>query len=201
MRIFLIPLLSAAMLISISCTSSDTPATGRLVKIDAERTRDTNRARLLNQKAADMIVRSDYDGAEKLLKQSLSADAEFGPAQNNLGVVYYNQSKPYPAAQQFLLAAALLPHDPQPRNGLGLVFESSGRFDDAIIYYDRARALAPGDIEYLANSARARVRRGDQTDELRTMLATVATSDLGGSWNRWARETLQHMNHPSATAP
>jgi Flp pilus assembly protein TadD len=189
------------MLILVGCSSNDAPAPKRLVKIDGQPRQDTDRARILNQRASDLIVRSDYKGAENLLKQAVVADPEFGAAQNNLGVVYYHQSKLYAAAQQFLLAAALLPHDPEPRNGLGLVFESSGRFDDAITYYDRARSLAPGRIEYLANCARAHVRRGDQTDEVKTMLATVAASDLPNSWILWARDTLKQMNRSAATQP
>jgi Flp pilus assembly protein TadD len=179
------------------CASTPQPSETRLVKLDADVNRDTDQARAFNEQAAESITRSDFTGAEGLLKQAILADADYGPAHNNLGVVYFNKSKLYQAAREFLLAAALMPRDPEPRNGLGLVFESSNRFDDAIAYYDRAAALDPENIEYVANSARAHVRRGDQSDELRAMLVKIVADDQRSDWNRWARETLSRLNRSS----
>jgi tetratricopeptide (TPR) repeat protein len=195
-------MLCGMLAVALAGCGSDSPsATKKVVKLDTAPEHDTGRARELNQQAATMIADRDFDGAENLLKQAIQIDPEFGPAQNNLGVVYFNQSKLYPAAQQFLLAASLMPRDPEPRNGLGLVFESAHRLDDAINYYDRARLLDPANLEYLGNSARARVRRGDQTQELRGMLQTIAAGDPRNDWNQWARDTLRHMDRPSSTEP
>ena len=201
MRIFP-PLFVGALLVTATgCSSTPPDNATKLVKLDAEPNRDTDLARSLNQKAAGLIAKSDFSGAEKLLKQAVAADSEFGPAQNNLGVVYFNESKLYPAAQQFLLAAALMPHDPESRNSLGLVFESSNRFDDAIRYFDRALALDPENCEYLGNAARAHIRHGDQTDEVLEMLRTLAANDTRPEWNQWAWQTLHHFRRFPSTDP
>ena len=82
---------------------------------------------------------------------------------------------------------------------MGLVFESAGRFDDAVRCYDAAVALAPAEPEYAGNAARARVRRGDHTDELHQMLARLA-ADPRPDWSDWARDTLAHWAR-AATSP
>ncbi len=181
--------------------ASEPASSSHVVKLDTAAVHDTDRARTLNSKAVGFIERADYNAAADVLKQAVTADPEFGPAQNNLGVAYYKQSKMYLSAQQFLLAAALMPRDPEPRNGLGLVFESSNRFEDAVSYYDRARALQPQSLEYLGNAARARVRRGDRNEETRELLTRIANEDDRADWNRWARATLKQMSRPAASQP
>jgi Flp pilus assembly protein TadD len=191
----------AVALSAAGCSPNPQTPTTRMIKVDADSKRDTDRARAFDDQAADAIDKSDFLAAEKLLNQAILIDPEFGPAHNNLGVVYYNQSKIYVAAEQFLLAAALMPRNAEPRNGLGLVFESSGRLDDAVAYYDRARALDPGNVIYLGNSARARVRRGDRTDEVTTILTRLIGSDSRPDWNRWEREALLHITRSATTEP
>jgi Flp pilus assembly protein TadD len=117
-----------------------------------------------------------------------------------MGVVQMRLSHPVEAAAAFERAADLMPRAPAPRDNLGLIFESAGRFDDAVRCYDAAAALAPGDPEFSGNAARARVRRGDQTDELRQMLTRIAASDPRPEWSSWAQQTLAHWPR-SATAP
>ena len=194
MRLFSLAAIGLILMFVVGCMSDPASPSTRMVKLDAEPKADTERAKALNDQAVQLIAKADYNGAEKLLLKAVEADGDFGPAQNNLGVVYYSQSESYSAAQHFLLAAALLPRDPEPRNGLGLVFESSNRFDDAVSYYDRASALGPSNIEYVGNAARARIRRGDRGDDVRAMLTRIIAEDTRAEWNQWARQTLAHLD-------
>src|SRR5258706_15322252 len=65
-----------------------------------EAARDTTKAEKLNREAADLIA-SDATKAEQLLREALTADIFFGPAHNNLGVLFLNQRKLYEAASEF----------------------------------------------------------------------------------------------------
>ncbi len=161
---------------------------------------DPARAQAENDAAVDLMARDKLPEAAAALRRATAADPAFGPAQNNLGIVALRQSRPLAAATAFERAADLMPRAAAPRDNLGLVFESSGRFDDAVRCYDAAAALAPGDAEYAGNAARARVRRGDQTDELHAMLVRVAAFDPRPDWSDWARRTLAHWPRPT-TAP
>jgi len=163
--------------------------------------RDTDAARAKNAEALDAMARGNYDRAESLLKAALTADIMFGPAHNNLGKVYYRQEKRYLAAWEFEYAAKLMPHQAEPRNNLGLVFESAGRLDEAVNHYKEALALDPENPEVIGNTARARIRRGDDDAEVRDLLGKLVMRDTRQEWVEWARRRLVLAPSPSATQP
>ena len=150
---------------------------------------DTPLARSENAAGADLIDQDKLPDAAAALGRAVAADPGYGPAQNNLGIARMRLGQPAAAAAAFERAADLMPRAAAPRGNLGLLFESAGRFDDAVRCDDAAAALAPGNPDYLANATRARVRRGDQTDELRQLLLRVAT-DPRPAWSEWARAEL-----------
>ena len=178
------------------CAAPAAPST--VVHLDDPSVADTGRARTENDAAVSLIDRDKLPEAADALGRALAADPRFGPAQNNLGIVRLRQDQPLAAAAAFERAADLMPRAAAPRDNLGLVFESAGRFDDAVRCYDAAAGLAPGNPEYVGNAARARVRRGDQTDELHEMLQRIATADPRPDWSDWARATLTQWPRPTA---
>ncbi len=159
----------------------------------AEVARDTETARLANDRGLDHLDRGELAEAEKAFKLAVAADVEFGPAYNNLGMVYYKQRLWYAAAKTFEDAARLLPRHAEPQNNLGLVLEQAGHLDWAVDYYRRAVELDPENIVYRANLARTLVQRGDGTDELRTLLGQVQLQDARPEWRPWARRQLARL--------
>ena len=164
--------------------------------------RDTERARREHERAFQLIGDRKYDEAEMACKRALQADIMFGPAHNNLGLVYYYQNKLYAAAWEFQNAVKLMPYQPEPRNNLGLVFERAGKIQSAAEAYGKAHEIQPDQPEYLANLARATVRLGEKTDETRKLLEEVVIKDDRPDWRDWAKLTLLRMNddvrlHPS----
>jgi Tfp pilus assembly protein PilF len=152
--------------------------------------RDTDRARSLNDRAADAIRQGNYAEGEKLLRAALAADVMFGPAHNNLGKVYFAQKNLYLAAWEFTYAAKLMKHQPEPRNNLGLVFEASGKFDEAVAEYAEARKVQSDNVEFLGNEVRARLRRGDRDAQVRELLNRLIAVDRRPAWIEWARDRL-----------
>src|SRR5690606_18421628 len=102
----------------------------------------TTEAEKLNRRGADLI-QSDPAEAEVLLREALTKDLFFGPAHNNLGVVYLAQGKLYEAANEFEWARKLLPGNPDPRINLALCMERAGRTEEARQAYDSALEVAP----------------------------------------------------------
>ncbi len=189
---------SVVLLLPLALAGCATPrAPSTVVRLDDPTSADTDRARTENDAAAALIDRDKLPDAAAALRRAIAADPRFGPAQNNLGIVELRLAHPLAAATAFERAADLLPRAAAPRDNLGLVMESAGRYDDAVRCYDAAAALSPNEPEYAANAARARVRRGDQTDELRQMLTRVATADPRPDWNAWARDTLSRWPRPT----
>lgn len=172
--------------------------------IRAEPGRDTEAAREANAAGLRHLARDDLEGAAEAFRRALTADVEFGPAHNNLGKVYYRQGDFHKAAWEFEDARRLLPKHAGPRNNLGLVHEEAGELDQAVEYYREAVGLEPDVPAYRANLARALVRRGDRTAEVRLLLRQVLEQDERAAWRTWARGQLTRVGHaadPVRAAP
>jgi tetratricopeptide (TPR) repeat protein len=148
--------------------------------------RDTTKAEGLNREAADLLE-SDYTKADNLLRQALTADIFFGPAHNNLGVLFLKQEKLYEAAGEFEWAKKLMPGHPDPRVNLALVMELAGRIDEAMANYEAALEVWPGYLPAIQGAARLALRSGYRNEaRLKGWLDEVA---LRGepAWREWAR--------------
>jgi Flp pilus assembly protein TadD len=172
--------------------------TTKIVRIDTDQTdAATERARTENERGLDLLNRGNLPGARDAFTRAITADPGYGRAHNNLGVVCFRQDDPVGAVREFANAAALMPTAPDPPNGLGEVAESAARFDDAVRCYDQAVALAPADPVPTGNAARARVRRGDRSEELERLLDRVAAADPRPEWVRWAKLELAKLRTPT----
>lgn len=162
--------------------------------------RDTETARRENGRAIELIGKGNLDEAEKALKAALTADTFFGPAHNNLGVVYQKREQYYLAAWEFQYALRLMPFSPEPRNNLGLVYESVGRLSEAESWFDKALAIQPDNPELIGNLARLRVRTGQSDEKTRRLLEDLALKETRPDWAAWARERLvmMHGQEPAA---
>lgn len=179
--------------IASGCRSSSKPPESDYQTVGKDPRRDIDMAKRENAKAVELIAAGKYNEAEKVLRSALAADVTYGPAHNNLGQVYYHQGKLYLAAWEFQYATKLMPGQPEPRSNLGLVFENVGKLDDAVGWYDQAVGLSPDDPQYLGNLARARVKRGDKTPDVRDLLNKLVMRDTRPDWLEWARERLALM--------
>lgn len=154
-----------------------------------ETERETTRAEKLSREAAD-LVDSAPAKAESLLREALSLDLYFGPAHNNLGVVFLKAGKLYEAAHEFEWARKLLPGNPDPRVNLAITLEKAGRIGDAIDAYRAALEVAPEHIGAIEGIACATVRANRSDDSLTHWLETIALQGEDGRWREWARSTL-----------
>lgn len=152
----------------------------------SESVRDSVRAQELNARAADALA-IDLEEAEQLLREALSADLFFGPAHNNLGVVYLKQGKLYEAAGEFEWARKLMPGHPDPRMNLALTLEKAGQTDEAIATYRTALEVWPGHIATIQALAKLHSVGGRACPELGGWLEEVALRGETEGWRQWAR--------------
>jgi Tfp pilus assembly protein PilF len=192
--------MTAALAVAGCTVPPQRPDAGRLL-VAQDRQRDTETARRENARAADLIQQASYADAEAVLQGALEADTMYGPAHNNLGKVYYHQDRYYQAAWQFEYAAKLMPDQAEPRNNLGLIFESIGKLDQAVDAYARAAELAPMNTQIAGNLARARIRRGDRGPEIRDLLQLIVLKDERPEWIAWARDKLHLLDHTPGNTP
>jgi len=150
--------------------------------------RDCEKAATLTAQALKAVEEGELEQAEQLLRDALTSDVMYGPAHNNLGQLYYQQKRYYEAAWEFQYAIRLMPHQPIPRNNLGLVFEATGQLDAAAEQYGLAVAEEPDNAQLLGNLASARIRRGDTGPEVRELLQQIVIKDTRPDWRAWAEQ-------------
>ena len=173
--------LCSALLLA-GCVSSPTGPYNPL----AAAQRSTTRAEALNREAADLLL-GDPAKAETLLRAALSADLFFGPAHNNLGVVFLGQEKLYEAANEFEWARKLMPGHPDPRVNLGIALDRAGRAGDAIESFEAALQVWPDYLPAVQGIALATVRAGRDDERLGGWLETIAQRCDEARWRDWAR--------------
>ncbi len=150
-----------------------------------EATRDTATAERLTKEAADLIP-SDPERAEKLLREALTADLFWGPAHNNLGVLYLGRGELYGAASEFEWARKLMPGHPDPRLNLALTLDKAGQVDEAYQSYEAALEVYPGYIPAIQGMARLAVRSGRDDPRLARWLERIALEGETETWRQWA---------------
>lgn len=167
-----------------------------------QRERDARLARQYVFEGIEAYRSGDDNAAQSALENAVETDAFSGIAHNNLGLVYYRQGKLYRAAQQFQLAAKLLPYNPEPANNLGLVLESAGRLDESVGQFEQAMSLQPDNPQFIGNLARARLRRGDRGEQTRELIDQLVLKDHRPEWNQWAkRQQTMMIEKPTTTKP
>ncbi len=168
-----------------ACASPGGPAGPYTTPTEA--TRSTVEAERLNREAADLLGTNPVQ-AEKVLRAALTADLFFGPAHNNLGVLYLKQRKLYEAANEFEWARKLMPGHPDPRVNLALALETAGRTGEALASYSSALEVWPNYLPALEGIASLTLRAGDRRDP--RLAAWLSEISLRGdpAWSAWARE-------------
>ena len=131
-------------------------------------------------------MHDDPAKAEAILREALTADLFFGPAHNNLGVLFLKQGKRYDAASEFEWARKLMPGHPDPWVNLAMTLEEAGRVDDALASYNAALEVAPAYLPAIQGLARLTARSGRESEHLGHWLETIATRGHAPAWVEWA---------------
>jgi Flp pilus assembly protein TadD len=152
----------------------------------AESARNPVEADRLSRQAADAIESGDLDEAEKLLRRALAHDLYWGPAHNNLGVVFLERGQLYEAANEFEWARKLMPSQPDPRVNLGICLDRAGRSDDAMASFEAALEISPEHLPAIQGAALVAVRSGSEEPRLAGWLSVIAQRSVG-DWQQWAR--------------
>ena len=156
----------------------------------AEGSRSTTEAERLNREAAELI-HAEPSRAEELLREALTKDLFFGPAHNNLGVVFHAQDKLYEAANEFEWARKLLPDSADPRINLALCMERAGRTSEALRAYDSALEVAPESLAAMQGAASLVVRAAQEDVRLDGWLQSIALRSGDPRWQEWARSAAR----------
>jgi Flp pilus assembly protein TadD len=189
-------MLFATGLLSACAAGCHRPPAPPAAPVHGDVIRDTAASRADTARAYKLIEEKKFSEAEPILRRAIEEDPTYGPAHNDLGLVYYQLGRLYDAAWEFQNAIKLLPGEPQPQNNLGLVLEQALKLKEAEQAYSEAHRLAPQNPEYAGNLARVRIRLGERDDETRRLLEIVVLADTRPDWVDWARSNLTRLRMP-----
>ncbi|HED54114.1 MAG TPA: tetratricopeptide repeat protein [Phycisphaerales bacterium] len=154
--------------------------------------RDTAKASSLNRRAADIIY-SDPDTAEKLLREALSYDLHFGPAHNNLGILFLSQGNLYEASSEFEWARKLMPGHPDPRLNLAITLERGGQVEEAIATYQAVLDLRPEFQPAMIGLASLQLRHLKADEHTQALLDQIAAASSNDQIRNWARMQINRL--------
>ena len=174
-------------------TGSAAGADGDYRTISTLPRRDSATARSHYERGVELMREDDSEGAIKAFGKALKADITYGPAHNNLGKLYFRDRDFHAAAWEFEYARELLPRNPEPLCNLGLCYEQDGQLDRAVEYHEKAVSLAGNEIVYKAYLARAMLKRGDRTPEVRELLEDILREDTRPEWLIMAKRYLSRI--------
>lgn len=151
----------------------------------SEVSRSTVEAESLSRRGADLVA-SDPARAESVLREALTKDLYYGPAHNNLGVLYLKQQKLYEAANEFEWARKLMPGHPDPRVNLAITLEMAGKVEEALASYGAALEVYPEYLPAVQGMASLTLRAGKKDERLAGWLETIAMRGDSAQWREWA---------------
>ena len=137
-----------------------------------------------------MVEAANLEGAKTKFQQAVQADLYYAPAHNNLGLVLMQMEDYYEAAWEFQCAAKMMPHAPEPRTNLGLLYENLGRLDPAMAAYEASLEIDPANIVAMRHTSRVYVKTGRNDDKLKDALEKMLSIPDSGQWDYWARGQL-----------
>ncbi|MGP1678745.1 MAG: tetratricopeptide repeat protein, partial [Burkholderiales bacterium] len=115
-----------------SATQANTVETGtRTGEVDDPR----NRARIHTELASAYFERGSMGIALEELRTAISADPNYAPAYNVLGLVHMDLRENDVAQRHFERALALSPNDPDVNNNYGWFLCHTGREEQSIAYF------------------------------------------------------------------
>ena len=151
--------------------------------------RNTVQADAFTKRGAE-IIHSDPERAETLPREALGEDLFFGPAHNNLGVLYLAQGKYYEAANEFEWARKLMPGHPDPRLNLAITLDRAGQDEEAFSAYSAALQAYPEYVPAIQGLARLVARSGKDEPRLEAWLRRLSVEGETEHWRSWARQQL-----------
>lgn len=164
----------------------------------SEADRNTVEAERLTREAV-AIMEKKPDSAEKLLREALGKDLYYGPAHNNLGVLFLERGDLFGAASEFEWSRKLMPGHPDPRINLALTLERASRVDEAMKNYASALEVYPDHIAAIQGLVRLQVKHNRIDDRTPSLLSEVALRGETIEWRKWAQQWVATVGGTEAT--
>lgn len=131
---------------------------------------------------------SNLDQAENYLQKAVTQDERNSHAWMALGLVEFKKDRLFDAAYAFHKASRIEPSRYEPLYDIGILYETIGRYDQAIEAYEKALHLAPNQVEVMENLARCYIKTNQKPERIKELIDKAILSEERPQWWDWLKE-------------
>ncbi|MGE5612384.1 MAG: tetratricopeptide repeat protein [Bacillota bacterium] len=163
--------------------------------------RQANRVKSMQLYASGVQAQKQSRPAEarNCFSAAIEADGDNVYAWMSLGAMAFDEANYYRAAEAFHRASKLAPTRYEPLLNAGTVYETVGRFADAIKSYEAALRLDPDQLETLENLARTYIRASRNPQRARELIDQALLRERRPEWRQWLLAQSIHLSCVKAT--
>lgn len=176
-------LLAACLLVG-GCENNRREARQELIEEMAQRQTARQESRALYQEAMSEYRAGLIEDARRLLRESVEADSRNAPAWVAMGVLEYENNNLFEAADAFGRALRLEPRRVEPHYNMGLVYETAGKYSQAVESYEKALELAPDEPTVMENLIRCYIKTDHPREALR-LIDGALLLEQRPPWREW----------------
>lgn len=184
-----------------SCQSSRKRAQESLASELSARQANRSRSMQLYQQGLQARTESHIAEARDRFSAAIQADGDNLYAWMALGAIVFDEADYYRAAEAFHMASKLAPTRYEPHLNAGTVYETVGRYDEAIKSYEAALRLAPDQLETIENLARTYVRAGRDPQRARELIDQALLRERRPEWRQWLLAQSIHLSCAASSRP
>jgi len=141
--------------------------------------------RLARQRALEAAAEDEPELAISLYREAVNAFPGLGAAWNNLGVLLMEQERYLEAAEAFASAAEESPTDPRPLYNLGLTWDRSFYYEEALRIYLRALERDRTYLPALRGAIRAETLIGDTNEGTLERIRLALLRETDQRWRQF----------------
>ena len=145
-------------------------------------------------------AQNDYEAARQTYERLLAIDPHFGPALNNLAMIYSERLSQFDKAYALAKRAQdLAPTDPVVADTLGWILSHQGKYEEALPLLEESARTAPAEAEIRYHLGMTYYLLGRETPAQAALQAAV-TAGANARWTEDARRHLAILQLDPATA-
>lgn len=123
--------------------------------------------------------------AHELLRKTVEIDNRNASAWVFLGMLEYEQNELFDAAHAMNEALRLEPRRFEPHYNLGLIYETAGKYTQAISRYEKALEMAPDEPAVMENLVRCYMKIAPEKEKTLTLVNRALLVERRTEWKEW----------------
>jgi tetratricopeptide (TPR) repeat protein len=127
----------------------------------------------------------NFQKAHNLLRQSVDVNSRNASAWVALGILEYEKDNLFEAAHAVSQALRLEPGRFEAHYNMGLIYETAGKYSQAITSYEKALQIAPDEPAVMENLIRCYMKTAQRREETLRLIDRALLLEPRPQWREW----------------